>query len=66
LPTVDEIVQRVYEICLEKEVSLEWGARDQRTREARETYEFAGSDNALCERHLAFDNGIDLAAIDPR
>ena len=29
-------------------------------------YEFAGSDNALYERHLAFDNIVDLAAIDPR
>jgi starch phosphorylase len=28
--------------------------------------EFAGSDNALYERHLAFDNIVDPAAIDPR
>jgi glycogen phosphorylase len=31
-----------------------------------EAYEFAGSGNALYERHLAFDNIVDLAAIDPR
>lgn len=29
-------------------------------------YEFAGSENALYERHLAFDNIVDLAAIDAR
>jgi starch phosphorylase len=29
-------------------------------------YEFAGSENALYERHLAFDNIVDLPAIDSR
>ena len=29
-------------------------------------YEFAGSEDALYERHLAFDNIVDLAAIDAR
>ena len=29
-------------------------------------YEFAGSDNALYERHLVFDNVVDLAAAGPR
>ena len=29
-------------------------------------YEFAGSENALYERHLAFDNIVDLATIDAR
>ena len=31
-----------------------------------DTYEFAGSDNALYERHLAFDNIVDRTAIDAR
>ncbi len=31
-----------------------------------DAYEFAGSDNALYERHLAFDNIVDLAALGPR
>ncbi|MGD1093434.1 MAG: glycogen/starch/alpha-glucan phosphorylase [Bryobacteraceae bacterium] len=31
-----------------------------------DAYEFAGSENALYERHLAFDNIVDLASIDPR
>ena len=31
-----------------------------------ETYEFAGSEDALYERHLAFDNIVDLEAIDAR
>jgi glycogen phosphorylase len=31
-----------------------------------EAYEFAGSDNALYDRHLALDNIIDLPAIDAR
>ena len=31
-----------------------------------DAYEFAGSENALYERHLAFDNIVDRAAIDPR
>jgi starch phosphorylase len=31
-----------------------------------DAYEFAGSDNALYERHLAFDNIVDPAAIDAR
>ena len=29
-------------------------------------YEFSGSHNALYERHLAFDNIVDLTALDPR
>src|ERR1700744_5476035 len=33
---------------------------------ARGAYEFSGSDNALYERHLAFDNIVDLTALDPR
>src|SRR6266516_2742944 len=28
--------------------------------------EFAGTDNALYERHLVFDNVVDLAAVGPR
>ena len=31
-----------------------------------DAYEFAGSDDALYERHLNFDNIVDPAAIDPR
>ena len=31
-----------------------------------DAYEFAGSDNALYERHLVFDNVVDLAAAGPR
>ena len=31
-----------------------------------DAYEFAGSPNALYERHLAFDNIVDTSAIDPR
>ena len=31
-----------------------------------DAYEFAGSDDALYERHLGFDNIVDRAAIDPR
>jgi starch phosphorylase len=31
-----------------------------------DAHEFAGSPNALYERHLAFDNIVDLAALDPR
>jgi starch phosphorylase len=31
-----------------------------------EAYEFSGSENALYERHLAFDNIVDLTALDPR
>src|SRR5580704_4632482 len=31
-----------------------------------DVYEFAGSGNALYERHLAFDNIVDPAAIDAR
>ncbi|MBZ5724235.1 MAG: glycogen/starch/alpha-glucan phosphorylase [Acidobacteriia bacterium] len=31
-----------------------------------EPYQFAGSDNALYERHLVFDNVVDLAAAGPR
>jgi len=33
---------------------------------ACDAYEFSGSHNALYERHLAFDNIVDLAALDPR
>ena len=29
-------------------------------------HEFAGSENALYERHLAFDNIVDLASTDAR
>ena len=28
--------------------------------------EFAGTDNALYERHLVFDNLVDLSAVGPR
>src|SRR6202034_805253 len=37
-----------------------------RRRYGCDAYEFAGSDDALYQRHLAFDNIIDPAAIDPR
>jgi len=35
-------------------------------RRAGDTYQFAGSENALYERHLTFDNIVDLSAIESR
>src|SRR5271167_1188279 len=35
-------------------------------RYARGAYEFSGGDNALYERHLAFDNIVDLKSLEPR
>jgi glycogen phosphorylase len=72
-PLKHTIVQVIKEIKMGTKTAIEPTASTdsdivaKRRREyGCDAYEFSGNNNALYERHLAFDNIVDIASLDPR